>query len=57
MKHTVSIKIWAKPNKYKPLGYSKETIGYYFYLSIKLYVFFLRHVAFLGNEIFYWMEY
>ena len=35
------------------MGYSKETIGYYFYHSIKLNVFFLTYVAFLENEFFF----
>ena len=34
------------------MGYSKETIGYYFYHSIKLNVFFLIYVVFLENKLF-----
>jgi hypothetical protein len=47
VKHNVSEKLEAKSDKYKFMGYPKQTAGYYFYHSIEQKVFISKHATFL----------
>jgi hypothetical protein len=47
VKHNVSEKLEAKSDKYKFVGYPKQTAGYYFYHSVKQKVFVSKHATFL----------
>ena len=50
MKHNVSKKLEAKSDKYKFVGYPKQTTKYYFYHPVKQKIFFSKHVIFLEKE-------
>jgi hypothetical protein len=50
-------KLGSKSDKYKFVGYIKETIGYYFYHPIEQKLFFSKHVAFIEKKIIHVKEY
>ena len=50
MKNIDGYKLSARSEKYKFVGYPKESIGYYFYHPTQLKVFNCRHAIFLEKE-------
>ena len=50
MKNIDGHKLDARSEKYRFVGYPKESIGYYFYNSTEQKVFVGRHVIFLEKE-------